>query len=110
MDNTAAEILAQLKKNEVYLQQMATTQEQILEVSKKRLWTEQFRTIAQALKFVVIAILIWISIVQMQKLVGNLTGSLGGLTGGSNLEITGANDLSLQLQNSQELMRELLGQ
>ncbi len=109
MDNTAAEILVQLKKNEVQLAGIAANQEQLLAVEQKRLTTERLQLFTNWAKIAALILIAWLSIVAAQKMITGLTSSMGGLMGGNSLEINGAQDLTNQLKGSEELLRELLG-
>ena len=109
MADTATEILEQLKKNEAQLASIAANQEQILAIEQRRLSTERMQLFTGWAKIAAILLITWISFVAAQKMIASLTSSMGSLMRGSNLEINGAQDLSKQLQGSQELLRELLG-
>jgi hypothetical protein len=110
MSDQPQQILDQLKKNEVYLQQIATTQAQALEISKKSLATERYRVSLMAFKFLFIVILTWISFVFLKDMTQDLMGSMGGIMGGDGkVELGGASDLTNQLKSSQDLIREIMG-
>jgi len=114
MSEQPQQILDQLKKNEVFLQQIATNQAEALEISKKTLTTERYRVLIMGLKFLFIVVLTWLSIKYLNGFMHNITGSLGGVTSnGTSLDLGGAtggsSDLTTQLKNSQELMREIIG-
>ncbi len=110
MSDQPQQILDQLKKNEVFLQQIATSQAEALEISKKTLITERYRVLIMGLKFLFIVILTWLSIKYLDDVMQNLMGSMGGMMGGNtNLELGGATDLADQLKSSQDLMREIMG-
>lgn len=110
MENTATEILLQLKKNEALLTQMVTSQEQVLQIEKNRLATERLQVYTGWAKLVVIVLITWISFVAAQKMITNLTSGMGGLFGGAQTELSTNGDLNQQLKGSQEIIQELLGQ
>lgn len=110
MSEQPQQILDQLKKNEVFLQQIATSQAEALEISKKTLATERYRVLIMGLKFLFIVVLTWLSIKYLEGFMQNLIGSMGGMMGGdTNLELNGTTDLADQLKSSQDLMREIMG-
>lgn len=114
MSDQPQQILDQLKKNEVYLQHIATSQAEAVEISKKTLTTERYRVLIMGLKFVFIVLLTLLSIKYLDGFMHSITGSLGGASGnGTSLDLGGATgggtDLTNQLKNSQELMREIIG-
>jgi hypothetical protein len=112
MNDIPQQILEQLQKNELYLQKIAETQAQALEINRKTLETERYRVYIMGLKLVFIVVLTWVSFVLAKNLTENLTSNLNGLMGGSatNLELGGASDLANELRGSQELIREIMGQ
>ncbi|NCP67511.1 hypothetical protein GW756_02415 [bacterium] len=107
MSDQITPLLEQLKKNEVLLQQIATTQVEALELSKKSLLTERYRVAIMGAKLLFIVILTWVSFVFLDDMIKGLMTSMGG-SGGA-LELGGANELADQLKSSQDLMKEIMG-
>ncbi len=67
-ENQVTEIQKSLQKQEVLLQQIATTQLEILEVEKQRARSEKYQIFFQIAKVIFWGLIIWIAIVQTQKL------------------------------------------
>jgi hypothetical protein len=107
MSDQITPLLEQLKKNESLLQEIATTQVEALQISKKSLMTERYRVAIMGAKLLFIIILTWVGFVFLDDMVQGLMTTMGGTGGG--LELGGAKDLSEQLRSSQDLMKEIMG-
>ena len=106
------QILDQLKKNEIYLQELVTLQQQANEVQKQSLNTERFKMFILGGKLILFVVLTWVSIVFVGNMTKNLTSNLNGMMGTSvsGMELGGASDLADEIRDSRALIEEIMSQ
>jgi len=101
-------------QQDALLREILITQQEQLQVSKKLLNTERFRVIGNWVKLGVFVALFYYSLVFTKDLIENFSTNMPSMMGNAfgdsaNLKLDGAQDLATQLQGSQDLIRELLG-